>query len=263
MNLREALREVLDGVAEWHFEDRGYDYNECRSCGWNTPSDRTPEAPLGHRPGCRLRQAMDFVEAFLAEPEAAKCPGGPLGHSPAMHGLGCEGCDAEHAQVFAKHVGHEEHEASEAVRARAEQPDLVVMYLVVRESLNMSPGKLAAQCGHAVGMLDRLYFRRRRTMDLGPDEHQSRSEHRRLEAMTEIDPDDMALFELWDRTSYRKVTLRADDKEWEKLKASGLRHVVVRDAGLTELEPGSETVIGLWPMFRSQAPRLVRRLRAL
>lgn len=31
--------------------------------------------------------------------------------------------------------------------------DPIIMYLVVRESLNMSPGEIVAQVGHAVGML--------------------------------------------------------------------------------------------------------------
>lgn len=58
--------------------------------------------------------------------------------------------------------------------------------------------------------------------------------------------------EEWLATSYRKVVLRADDKEWERLKAE-LWCFLVRDAGLTEVESGSETVLVLWPMRKSEA----------
>ena len=156
-----------------------------------------------------------------------------------------------------------DHDSPEQVELRKGQGDPVVMYLVVRSSLGMEAGKVAAQVGHAVGMLDRLFFRHQLVLAKGLDGHHSRSEYKRLEAMVHLSDDEMAMFELWDRTSFRKVVLRADDKEWEKLKASGLRHVVVRDAGLTEVDPGSETVLGLWPMLRSSAPKIVRKLQVL
>lgn len=39
--------------------------------------------------------------------------------------------------------------------------------------------------------------------------------------------------------------------------------VLVVDAGLTEIPSGSETVIGLWPMRKSQVPKTVKRLQVL
>lgn len=45
------------------------------------------------------------------------------------------------------------HDDPAAVEARKNQEDPWVLYLIVRESLNMTPGKLVAQCGHAVGMV--------------------------------------------------------------------------------------------------------------
>lgn len=131
-------------------------------------------------------------------------------------------------------------ETSEAVELRSGQDDPIVMYLIVRETLGMGPGKIAAQCAHAAQMLAQAH-------------HGMRSSS----GLTDV-------YNEWLETSYRKVVLRADDKEWAKLKDHPeLDFVVVRDAGLTEVEPGSETVIGLWPMLRSDAPKLVQRLQAL
>jgi peptidyl-tRNA hydrolase len=59
--------------------------------------------------------------------------------------------------------------------------------------------------------------------------------------------------------------LKADEKEWIKLKQEikDQPHVIVRDAGLTELEPGTETVIGLWPVRKSKRSKTVARLQVL
>ena len=46
-----------------------------------------------------------------------------------------------------------DHLSSAADAARANQTDPLVMYLVVRESLHMTTGKIAAQCAHASQML--------------------------------------------------------------------------------------------------------------
>jgi peptidyl-tRNA hydrolase len=47
----------------------------------------------------------------------------------------------------------EDRNSPEAIAARAAQPDPIVMYLIVKESLGMSIGKTAAQCAHASQML--------------------------------------------------------------------------------------------------------------
>ena len=75
---RDAIREVLDHVEEWTYEDRGHDYNRCPSCGWNTDLDRTRAVPLGHHPGCLVRPAgalhirlRSWWRALLGEGRAA------------------------------------------------------------------------------------------------------------------------------------------------------------------------------------------------
>jgi len=140
----------------------------------------------------------------------------------------------------------EDHDSPEAVAARANQEDPIIMYLIVRVSLEMSVGKIAAQCGHAVGMLESKFNELDRQGFSGWHE-----------------PGDLAIYQHWKNNSFRKVVLAGKEKDWEKLKASILQRVVVVDAGLTEITPGSETVIGLWPMHKSQAPKAVQRCQVL
>jgi peptidyl-tRNA hydrolase len=149
-----------------------------------------------------------------------------------------------------------DYNAPEEREKRMSQEDPIVMYLIVHE-LGMSAGKTAAQCGHAVGML-----------------HIKQSEHER-DFVREHEHDDKepvppANLEIWDEwlhNSFRKVVLTANDKKWAKLKERlpelKIEHVLVVDSGLTEIAYGSETVIGVWPMRRSQAPQVIKKLQAL
>ena len=73
----------------------------------------------------------------------------------------------------------------------------------------------------------------------------------------------LSIFGEWLSTSYRKVTLTANDKEWAKIKAEPMYKAMVIDAGLTQIPAGSETFIGLWPMRKSQRPKCIKRLQAL
>lgn len=117
------------------------------------------------------------------------------------------------------------------------EEDPLIMYLVVKESLNMSIGKTAAQCSHAAQMLTLRYF------DLESIARNNPA-HVYSQLMNE---GNLGLFSQWLNSSFRKVVLRADDKEFEKIKQElpSDNIVVVTDNGLTEVVPGSETVIGI------------------
>ncbi len=119
----------------------------------------------------------------------------------------------------------------------------LIMYLIVRESLGMSPGKIGAQCGHAVRMALYDYFQ---------NSHSPENAEKMQRWFTEGGP----------RHS-TKVVLRADDKEWEKLKAYPMQKYIVQDAGLTEIAAGSETVMACWPMAQEDRPKIMRRLQTL
>jgi len=143
-----------------------------------------------------------------------------------------------------------DHNSPEAIEARKNQEDPIIMYLVVRESLGMSIGKTAAQCAHASQML-MLTFNEMEAKDI-------------CGWASDLDIDKISLFRNWLKSSFRKVVLKADDKEWIKLKEAMEEHdVIVVDAGLTEIAANSETVIGLWPMHKSKVGKLVKRLQVL
>lgn len=134
-----------------------------------------------------------------------------------------------------------------------EKEDPITMYLVVRESLNMGAGKTAAQCAHASQMLTIKYW----------ELNNSASEKLRLtKSINNNEQQKLQIFIDWLNSYYRKVVLKADDKEWAKLKQLD-NYVLVIDNGLTEIAPNSETVIGFWPVNKSKAPKIIKRLQVL
>lgn len=160
-----------------------------------------------------------------------------------------------------------DHETPEAVSSRAEQEDPIVMYLVVHESLNMSIGKTAAQCAHASQMLTLDYFvlkdNSKRIQKMAGLISDSVEKEIHLDQYKRLAPK-ISIFGEWMASSFRKVVLRASDKEWTKLKEEFKESsVMVVDAGLTEIAAGSETVIGIWPMRKSQRSKTITRLQVL
>lgn len=156
-----------------------------------------------------------------------------------------------------------EYDAVERALERKTQEDPLVMYLIVRESLGMSAGKIGAQCGHAVGMTYEKYIKLKK--DLSAVQNQAKDDtvdRFAAELVAKATLDAINYFNCWRQESYRKVVLRASDKEWDKIKAE-LSCFVVRDAGLTEVAAGSETVIGIWPQRKSQVPKVIKRLQVL
>lgn len=160
-----------------------------------------------------------------------------------------------------------DYDSPEEREKRASQEDPIVMYLIVHETLDMSTGKTAAQCAHASQMLTLRYFE---------SKDQLTKLHKEISNLVECDLKEqlrnerkevsqrISIMGEWMQGSFRKVVLRADDKEWAKLKDEFKNSMVlVVDAGLTEIPSGSETVIGLWPMRKSQVPKTVKRLQVL
>ena len=160
---------------------------------------------------------------------------------------------------------------SENIELRKNQEDPIIMYLIVREKLGMSIGKTAAQCAHAAQMLQLKYgkleirLEELETIDklFGMLNEEERNEWDKKH------PNYYQYLE-WLEGSFRKVVLRANENEWQKIKTEFTLFdkemeymALVVDAGLTEVEPNTETVIGLWPMKKSVVPKLIKRLQVL
>jgi|SRR5579885_642246 len=118
----------------------------------------------------------------------------------------------------------------------------LVLYIVVRTSLNMSTGKIGAQIGHSIQYIMLKY----------QEVKNSKSGY---------------LFKDWmNEGNSRKVVLGASDSEWAKLKEEfedGIDCFIVRDAGYTEIPSGSETCMSIWPMLKNDAPKIIKRLQTL
>lgn len=108
----------------------------------------------------------------------------------------------------------------------------LVQYYIVNKDLNMSTGKIAAQCCHG-SMLIAL---------------RDQSDKK---------------FQLWKSTAMRKVVLKGTLKEIKKIKELIPNSILIIDNGYTEIEPNSETVLVLPVMTREESRKIVGRLRLL
>lgn len=112
--------------------------------------------------------------------------------------------------------------------------DEFCMYLIARKDLAMSPGKLAAQVGHAVQL-----------------------------AIREAEySDGQAALDAWESTSHTKIVLGVADLNELRLVRSaatraGIPWVEVWDEGRTELSGKTLTVLGLVPVKKSWARPVV------
>lgn len=143
----------------------------------------------------------------------------------------------------------EDRNSPEEMAKRSGQEDPIVMYLIVKQSLDMSIGKTAAQCAHASQMLQLRFQEMDQELIRGWN--------------VSVNSANMSLFREWLDASFRKVVLQAKDKDWQKIKDACPNHIVVVDAGLTEIPAGSETFIGLWPMRKSERPKIIQKLQTL
>lgn len=110
--------------------------------------------------------------------------------------------------------------------------DEITMVLVTRADLKLSKGKLAAQCAHAsmeCAILSKKHSPR--TLD-----SYRRRGARKIVCKTS------------DEVSLRKILSRA--------KKAGLICYLVKDAGHTEIPPGTETVVGIGPGPRSDIDKI-------
>ncbi|CCE61181.1 hypothetical protein TPHA_0A00960 [Tetrapisispora phaffii CBS 4417] len=108
-------------------------------------------------------------------------------------------------------------------------PGEVRLALVIRQDLQMTKGKIAAQCCHAALQCFRNIAVNSEKISYNP-----------------------VMTDRWLRNGQAKITLKCPDKElmdelFAKAISLGVNACVIHDAGRTQIEAGSATVLGLGP----------------
>lgn len=111
--------------------------------------------------------------------------------------------------------------------------------IVVRKDIKMGTGKIASQVAHA-SLMSFL-------------------------KMQSIDKD---LTEKWLREGEKKIIVKTKTYEEfqsikEELKSNRVPFVVVTDMGLTQVEPGTETAIGIGPYIGDKVDKITGKLKLL
>ncbi len=106
---------------------------------------------------------------------------------------------------------------------------------IVTNDIPMSPGKLAAQVAHAA-----------------------------VDCVLRLRKKNPSLVEKWVDEGQKKVVLKADVEEMEalmkKANSTGLCTSLIRDAGRTELEPGTVTALAIGPAEESKIDKITGQL---
>ena len=116
------------------------------------------------------------------------------------------------------------------------------MALVVRTDLGMSKGKMCAQCAHAAVAAYRAAVAGTRQQ--------------------------RAALAVWEATGETKIALRASSADelnalFGASRRAGLVAVVVRDAGHTQVEAGSITVLAIGPAAVTDVDKIAGKLQLL
>ena len=112
----------------------------------------------------------------------------------------------------------------------------IVMYLIVRNDLKMSKGKIAAQCGHGVQYA--------------------------------IKACDDSLYQNYQDCGCAKLCLKVETREEFirlrfKLSEAGIKTFTVVDAGHTQVEPNTETCFAVGPVTKETMKDFVKDLKLL
>lgn len=127
-----------------------------------------------------------------------------------------------------------------------------VQYLVVRQDLEMSPGKMSAQAAHASSSISLAHR--------GLARHIQQAENLKQHEGAFLD---------WCERSFAKVVLRAKGagplkKICRQLEEAGVPYAPIIDACRTELTPEEEgggvfTCIGVTPLYRDEIPKCLKQ----
>ncbi len=127
-----------------------------------------------------------------------------------------------------------------------EDDDKLFLYFVINTDLGMEAGKISVQTGHAVQYVMERYW------------------HGTQLNMTDAETAKCLVFHSW-RTSpdHGKISLAANAAEFKQVRVENPDCIVVTDHGYTEVPPGSETVLAVGPMKKSERSPILQKLKPL
>lgn len=116
------------------------------------------------------------------------------------------------------------------------------MYILVNEDVKIGKGKLAGQVGHAVGTyIYRTFIKN----------YNNETIHVTDEMQQQIDEY---------MECQKKIILKCPQSKLEELESQN-KYIVIRDKGLTQLEPNTLTCINIGIFEKDQAPEWVKQLK--
>ncbi|KAI0900434.1 PTH2-domain-containing protein [Annulohypoxylon nitens] len=141
----------------------------------------------------------------------------------------------------------EKEDSSPSPLADAPANEECKLVLVVRTDLGMTKGKIAAQCSHAT-------LACYKTLTKAASHNPSSPEAK--------------LLQRWERRGQAKIAVqvKSEDELLElmgKARSLGITSEVIQDAGRTQIDPGSLTVLGVGPAPKSLVDRVTGGLKLL
>ncbi|KAG5507493.1 hypothetical protein JIQ42_07791 [Leishmania sp. Namibia] len=133
----------------------------------------------------------------------------------------------------------------------------VKMALVVRKDLKMGSGKIAAQCAHAaVAVVEEILAAK------------SAESAAAQPALNPVSAAWVQWYDAWSASGCSKVALQCPDEATMMALAKHARqvnlpHYVIRDAGRTQVAPGSKTVVAVGPGPKSLIDEVTGQLKLL
>ena len=122
----------------------------------------------------------------------------------------------------------------------SKDPSRLKMVLAIRDDLKMGRGKLCSQSGHAsVGAVIQMMDRGQRSV-----------------------------VDQWDEQGETKISLQVNSEEElvalsKAAKAAGIPYYLVTDAGRTEVDPGTKTVLAIGPGRADKIDKITGQLKLL
>lgn len=113
------------------------------------------------------------------------------------------------------------------------------LVVLVRNDVKMGKGKIAAQVGHAA-----------------------------VECALHAEKKDKKAFDAWMACGQKKVVLKVDNREemvryMSEARSKGLFCAMITDAGRTQIEPGTDTCVGIGPATCSELDAVTGDLKML